>query len=230
MSVAFVPRTSGTHRAGFLVVVGLHALIGLALLQGLARTVIEGFKPPPVTLVKPPDKPVVEPPTILPIPKSPLRPPLSTPQPPDERDFRQAEPTITSSQEPAPPAGSPTGDPAAATAAPLQASPHAVAPRPAARPTIGNVQACAPTGDDYPMAARRSEISGTTRLRFTVSAVGALVGSQVVRSAGPTREHKQLDRVAESKLAGCTFSPGIDQNGHAIGGTFEVDYVWKLEF
>jgi protein TonB len=30
------------------------------------------------------------------------------------------------------------------------------------------------------------------------------------------------------KLSECTFRPGIDENGKAVGGTFDVEYVWKL--
>ena len=91
------------------------------------------------------------------------------------------------------------------------------------------MQACAPRAEDYPAAARRAEATGISRLRFTIDAAGALVRSEIVKSAGVTREHRLLDKVAESKLAGCYFTAGVDENGRAMGGTFEVDYVWKLE-
>jgi periplasmic protein TonB len=51
----------------------------------------------------------------------------------------------------------------------------------------------------------------------------------VVRSAGPTREHKMLDRLALSKLSECQFRPGTDENGKPVGATTEVEYVWKLD-
>jgi len=91
------------------------------------------------------------------------------------------------------------------------------------------VQACAPRSDDYPAAARRAEATGTTRVRFTVGADGRLAQAEVARSAGPTREHRMLDRVALDKLKECSFTAGADENGRAAGGTFDVDYVWKLE-
>jgi protein TonB len=92
------------------------------------------------------------------------------------------------------------------------------------------VQACAPTGDDYPRAARTAEATGTTTVRFNVGADGKLSGPpEVVKSAGPTREHKQLDRVAVSKLGECSFKAGIDENGKPMGGNFTVEYVWKLD-
>ena len=102
-------------------------------------------------------------------------------------------------------------------------------PRVAARPAVLNVQSCAPTGDDYPTAARRADATGTTRIRFTVGADGRVESSQVIRSAGPSREHRMLDRVAQSKLSECRFRPGIDENGKPVGGTTEVEFVWKLE-
>lgn len=92
------------------------------------------------------------------------------------------------------------------------------------------MQACAPSGDDYPAAARRAEATGTTKVRFNVGADGKLAGApEVVRSAGPTREHKMLDRIAVSKLGECSFTAGRDETGKPVGGSFEVDYVWKLE-
>jgi periplasmic protein TonB len=230
MSVAaFVPRTHGAQRAGFLVVLGLHLLIGLALLYGLAHTALAPVKPPIVLtqplppIDEPQPKPIDLPrphPTVLqnnwvPVPDD----PIVLPQ--------QQGPTITASREPVANPGPSTGEPTGiAQPAPLS---HP-APRVAAQPVISNVQACAPTADDYPVSARRAEAAGTTRLRFTVSAAGTLVGSEIVRSAGPSRDHKLLDRVAQTKLAGCSFGAGADENGRAIGGTFEVDYVWKIEF
>ena len=55
-----------------------------------------------------------------------------------------------------------------------------------------------------------------------------LSAAEVVRSAGASRAHKALDRVAVQKLSECKFSPGLDDNGRAVGGSFEVEYVWKL--
>jgi periplasmic protein TonB len=101
-------------------------------------------------------------------------------------------------------------------------------PRVAARPAIGNVGACAPGPEDYPAVAQKEEATGTTRVRFTVDAAGKLASAEVVKSAGASRAHKALDRVAVSKLSECTFKPGLDENGRAVGGTFDVEYVWKL--
>ena len=90
------------------------------------------------------------------------------------------------------------------------------------------MQACAPQPEDYPAAAQRSEATGTSKIRFTVGADGKLANAEVLRSAGSTREHKMLDRVALSKLSECVFKAGADENGRPVGASFEVDYVWKL--
>ena len=132
-------------------------------------------------------------------------------------------PSITTTQVAPPPAPfTPTPPPVAAPAAPP------APPRVAARPAFANARDCAPTGDDYPAAAKRAEATGTTKVRFNVGADGKLAGAEVLRSSGPSREHKMLDRVAVTKLSECTFKAGLDENGRPAGASFDVDYVWKL--
>ena len=100
----------------------------------------------------------------------------------------------------------------------------------AAKPVIANASACAPRPEDYPPAAQRAEATGTTVIRFTVGSDGKLAGApQIVRSAGATREHKSLDRLAVTKLSECRFTPGADENGKPVGASFDVEYVWKLD-
>ena len=38
-----------------------------------------------------------------------------------------------------------------------------------------------------------------------------------------------LRAAALNKLSECTFRPGNDETGKAVGGVFEVEYVWKIE-
>ena len=79
------------------------------------------------------------------------------------------------------------------------------------------------------MAAIRAEATGSTKIRFTIDATGKLAKAEVVKSAGGSREHRLLDRVALDKLSSCRFRPGIDENGKTTGGSFDVEYVWKLK-
>lgn len=219
---------AGRHPWGLTLVVGLHLVVGWALMQGLGPRVVDAVRPPIDTVILPD----LETPPPPPPQDDLLRPKTQLPQPtyaplPDEPPTTPAqEPAITTHHDATLPSA-PMNETAAANSQASASLP--AAQRMAARPAIANVRACAPTGDDYPPTARRAEATGTTRLRFTINAVGALTRSEIVRSAGPTREHRLLDKVAENRLAGCAFTAGQDETGQAVGGTFEVDYVWRLE-
>jgi protein TonB len=216
-------RNPSRHLVSLTVVVVIHIGLGYALVNGLARKIVEVVKAPIETKiieeVKPPEPPPPEnlppPPKIAPPPPSFVPPPevvVSTPP--------VAQPTITATQTP-PPATPVTIAPPPAAAAP--AAPQA------ARPAIANVKACAPREEDYPPAAARAEATGTTKVRFSIDGQGALVKAEVVKSAGGSREHKLLDRTAVEKLSTCKFVPGTDENGRPAGGSFDVEYVWKLQ-
>jgi TonB family protein len=97
--------------------------------------------------------------------------------------------------------------------------------RPGALPAIGDVSACAPKTEDYPPAALRGNQQGTTRIGFTVDEKGKLQAFGVHRSSG----HLLLDYTALIKLSGCKFLPGKAPDGTPIGGSFTVEYVWKLQ-
>jgi len=217
---------SSKRMIGVGVVLGLHLLLGWALVTGLAQRMVEVLKAPIETKiieeVKPPPPPPPEnlppPPKFAPPPPSFVPPPEVNVNPPPT-----PAPAITTTTV-APP-------PAPVTIAPPprpQAPPAPPAPR-AARPAIANVQECAPKSDDYPAAAVRAEATGVTRIKFTVDATGKVSASEVVKPAGNTREHRLLDRVALQKLSECRFKAGSDDQGRPVGGSFEVEYVWKLQ-
>ncbi|MFO1338240.1 MAG: TonB family protein [Burkholderiaceae bacterium] len=219
------PRLLGGHPTGFLLVVVAHAALGWALLHGLGTAVIEKLKPPLDAVILDDPRPVPPPPQPTPVPNAAvprLSPTSLPPIPSDDNPVATREPAIAASEGGAP---SPVGLADTPVTTPLTSA----TPRMVAKPAIANVQACAPRGEDYPAAARKVEATGTTRLRFTIDAAGAVMKTEVVRPAGATREHRLLDSTAASMLAGCAFTAGIDENGRAVGGTFEVDYVWKLE-
>jgi protein TonB len=227
-------RNPGRHVVGLGVVLGLHLLLGWALISGLAQRMVEVVKGPIETKiideVKPPPPP---PPENLPPPPKFQPPPPSFVPPPEVNVQAPAAPapTITTVTTPPPPAPVIIAPPPPAPAPPPPAPPPPppAPPRVAARPAIGNVQACAPRNDDYPAAALRAEATGTTKIRFTVGPDGKMTNAELVKSAGPSREHKMLDRVALTKLSECTFRPGNDENGKPVGGSFDVEYVWKIE-
>ena len=225
MNYAEQQRNPQKHAVGIGIVIVLHIVLGYALLHGLARSVIEVIKGPIETKIIEETKPPPPPPENLPPPPKFAPPPPSFVPPPEVivNAPQTPAPTITTTTV-APP-------PTQVVIAPQVTAPAPAAPAPArvaARPAIGNVQSCAPGPDDYPAAALKEEATGTTRVRFTVDGTGKLSAAEVVRSAGASRAHKALDRVAVQKLSECRFSPGIDENGRAVGGSFDVEYVWKL--
>jgi protein TonB len=206
----------------FSIVVLLHVVLGWALVNGLARRVVEVIKGPIETKIieehkepPPPPENLPPPPKFQPPPPSFVPPPEVVVNPPP-----QVQPSITATNTP-PPVVAPRILPTAPDAPP--------APKIAARPAVANASACAPTAEDYPPAAQRAEATGTTKVRFTVDGEGKLVKAEVVKSAGSSREHKMLDRVALDKLSQCHFTPGVDEQGRKVGGSFDVEYVWKLE-
>ena len=228
MDFAEQQRAPGRHVIGIGIVLALHLILGWALLTGLAQRMIEVIKAPIETKiieeVKPPPPPPPEnlppPPKFAPPPPSFVPPPEVNVNPPPS-----PAPTITTTTVAPPPAPVTISPPPAPAAPPAPPAP----PRVAARPAIANVSACAPKSDDYPAAALRAEATGTTKVRFTVGADGKMTAAEVVKSSGPSREHKQMDRVALAKLSECNFRAGADENGKPVGASFEVEYVWKIE-
>jgi protein TonB len=228
LDYADTQRSGGKHAVGFGVVVVLHLILGWALLNGLAQRMVEVIKGPLDTkIIEEQAKPPPPPPENLPPPPK-FQPPPPSFVPPPEVNVNpppMPAPTITTTQVAPPPA------PFVPAPPPVVAAPAPPAPpRAAAKPVIANVNDCAPTSDDYPAAAKRAEATGTTRIRFTVGPDGRLAGQpEIVKSAGSSREHKMLDRLAASKLSECKFRAGVDENGKPMGASFDVDYVWKLD-
>ena len=224
MNFAEDQRRPTKHFVALGVVVALHILLGYALVSGLARRVIEVVKAPIETKiieeVKPPPPPPPEnlppPPKFAPPPPSFVPPPEVAVNPPPV-----PVPVITTTQETPPP------QPVTVRPTAPEAPPPPV--RVAARPAIADPKSCAPKEDDYPAAAVRAEATGTTKIRFTIDGDGKLVKTEIVKSAGSTREHKLLDRTVVDKLSTCKFTPGVDETGKRVGASFDVDYVWKLQ-
>ena len=224
MNYAEQQRNPGKHAIGIGFVIVMHILLGWALLNGLARTVIEVVKGPIDTKIIEEVKPPPPPPENLPPPPKFALPPPSFVPPPEVVVNPPPSPAPTITVTPVAPPPAPVVIAPAAAAPPAPPAP----PRVAAQPAIGNVASCAPGPEDYPVVAVREEATGITKIRFRVDATGKLASSDVIKSAGGSRAHKALDRVAVTKLSECKFRPGIDDTGKAIGGTFDVEYVWKL--
>jgi protein TonB len=227
--VNYVEQSQKKSPVGLTVVAVLHILLAWALVSGLGRKMIDVIKAPIETKIideiKPPPPPPPEnlppPPKFAPPPPSFVPPPEVQVNPPP-----QVAPTITTTQV-APP-------PAPVTIGPAKVDPVAppvvhAPPAPPARvaPQVNFNKDC--ERPSYPPAAARAQVSGEVRIKVTVGTDGRATATEIEKSSGPTREHRLLDRAAESAIRStCKFTPGtVDGKPEPL--TTTVIYVWKLD-
>lgn len=239
MSNALLPRRHERHPVGLLVIIGLHVLLALAMLY--ARLQVDLPPTSRATLANVDLSPQQLQSHDLPsAPAAPLR-QIVVPVPEVVVDRPAA---IVASPQEAPPASAPStgaGAPAASDDGAVSAAGREdgaigaagngagagagglVAPRPAY--VYANAPQCQPV---YPTAARLHNVAGTTRLHFTVDATGRIVDVKLLRRSGQMAENFLMDRAAMDSLAHCPATAGIDESGHAAGGTTDINYIWLL--
>ncbi len=237
----FSEQRKQKHVVGIGVVILMHIVLGWALLNGLARKVVEVIKAPIETKiieeVKPPPPP---PPENLPPPPKMAAPPPSFVPPPE---VRLANPppqaaTITVTRDAPPqqqpvtlaPPPQPAAKPEPVVAAPPPPQP---APAPKVKPVpgrIANLTSCV-SNDDYPAAALRAEATGVSEIRLHVDAGGHVTKAEILTPSGSTREHRMLDKVAIEKLSApsCSYIVASDDTGHKIASYVTVQVVWKTD-
>jgi protein TonB len=211
-------KQPGKNLTGITVVIVLHALVGWAIVSGLATRmvtnvkqaveaeIIEEVKPPPPKEIPPPP-----PPPEMKAPPPPFIPPVevNVQQPPP------AQSTITN----------------ATTVKPTTTDIRPQPPQqPAAKPAAGPVTVAAVVDfntcarPEYPKNSLRNEETGVTQLQFLIGADGAVKESKLSKSSG----FRDLDRAAQNALSRCRFKPGM-ANGVAQESWTNVQYVWTLE-
>jgi len=80
----------------------------------------------------------------------------------------------------------------------------------------------------YPQEAQLDRATGQTWLRVSVSQDGRAADIQVVRSSGPTRAHKLMDRALIATVRDtCKFVPGT-VDGKVQPLPKDIIYVWTL--
>jgi len=222
----------GRHAVGIGVVLVLHLLMGWALISGLAQRVVEVIRAPIETKiideVKPPPPPPPEnlppPPKFAPPPPSFVPPPEINVNPPPT-----PAPTITVTQVAPPPAPVTIAPPPAPVVVAAPPAPPAPPPAPPAPPVRTEPRLDFNVCDkpEYNAAARRAEAQGTVVVVYTMDTTGAITNATVEKSAGPTREHKMLDRLTLEAVTACKGKPGT-LDGKPERLTSRVTYVWKL--
>ena len=209
------PRDSGRRFTGLVIVVILHVILGYALVQGLARKIVEVVRAPLETKIveevkpPPPEKPPPPPPKLS------TPPPPYIPPPEVQVQVPVQAPTITAVT-PVKPA-----EPVPPPAAPAPPAPEA--PRaPVKTPPVVLASACDKPA--YPAAALRANETGIVQLNFLIDVDGSVVESNVARSSGS----KRLDEAARQGLSLCRFKPGT-VDGKPERSWARIEYQWKIE-
>lgn len=221
MSYALSQRRTDRHPVGLLIVVGLHVVLAAALLsaklqrsptieQFIPLTSLDPVKPPP----KPTEPPPPPPPRVLPRNVIVVPDDFKPDDQPPPRDvvLARVEPHVDQN---------PFTDSGPGPETPVHL-PRVLAK--AAHIDAGAAQ-CHP---EYPAAAQRAGATGSTRIRFTVDALGRIAGSQILHASGSTRENRLMDQAAAAALAQCPVQVGTDDQGRPVGTTTDVEYVWSL--
>ena len=216
MSYATKKEISGNRTAAIVIVAILHAILGYAIVTGLAYNVIkkaaedlktfdvEEEPPPPEETPPPPENqpdvppPVVAPPPIVRIDSIAPPPVVATPVAPP--------PVITPTAPPAPPS-----PPAVRTVPPKSA--------------VGNLQGLI-SADDYPQAAMDNEEQGTVAVRLAIGTNGRVSDCSVTQSSGSRTLDSTTCRILKSRAR---FTPATDQFGNPTAGSFPQRIRWQLQ-
>ena len=218
MSYAQPQGNSNRRLTGLVVVVVFHAVMGYALVNGLARKIVEVVTQPLETKIieeikpLPQEKPPPPPPPRLAAPPPPYIPPpevqVQVPQ------SAQAITAVTSTR------------PTEPIAAPGQRFETAPAPTTRAGPvrTSAVVDARASDKPEYPPAALRAQETGIVLLAFLIDVNGSALESKIDRSSGSRR----LDEAALKALGLCKFRPAT-VDGRPERAWAKIEYEWKID-
>jgi protein TonB len=204
MDYAQQQRNPAKHLVGLGAVVLFHVILVWALVNGLARRVIDVVRGPLETKIiqevkpPPPDAPPPPPPKLAP-------PPPDFIPPPEVNVAIEAAPTNTITavtSKPAPSVPSPVA----------QAVPHV--------PPVVKAGHC--REPEYPPSSARLGEQGRVVLQLLVNVDGKVVDSKVETSSGFPR----LDEAARAALSLCKFTPGTYQ-GQPEQAWGRIAYVFK---
>ena len=216
VSYAELQQDSSRRLTGLVVVVVFHAVLGYALVHGLARKIVEVVSQPLDTKIieefkeLPKDKPPPPPPPKFAPPPPPFIPPPEVNVQAPQSALAITAVTRTKPTEPTP--------------APAQRAAPAPAPRaaPVRTPPVVDARAC--DKPEYPAAALRAGETGLVLLGFLIDVNGTAVESKIERSSGS----KRLDEAALKALGLCKFKPALT-DGKPERAWAKIEYEWKLD-
>lgn len=205
------PKDSSRRLTGFVFVLVFHAVMGYALVNGLARKIVEVIQAPLETKIieevkpPPPDKPPPPPPPKLAAPPPPFIPQveirLDSP-PPIANTISAVSTTKPAAEAPIPRPAAPAG--------------------PSRTSAVVDARAC--SKPEYPPQSLRAQEEGLTVLQFLIGADGTAIESKVEKSSG----YRRLDEAARRALSLCKFRPGTE-DGKAVQSWARIEYQWKIE-
>jgi protein TonB len=207
---------SSSRLTGLAIVVVFHVALGYALVNGLARKIVEVVTQPLDTKIieelkkQPEDKPPPPPPPKFAPPPPPYIPPPEVHVQVPLSSSSLAITAVTTAR-PAEPVPAPR-----VTAAP--------APRAAPVRTAPVVDARACDKPEYPPAALRAQETGIVQLAFLIDVDGTAVESKIERSSGSRR----LDEAARKALGLCRFKPATVDNKPERAWA-KIEYEWKID-
>jgi protein TonB len=217
MSYAELNENPGKRLGGLVAVLLFHAVLGYALVNGLARKIIEVVKAPLETKiieeVKPPpqDKPPPPPPPKLAAPPPPYIPPPEI-QVQLPATFQSTAITAVTRTKPPEPVAAPGQRPA----------PPVVKREPVRTPPVVDARAC--DRPAYPAASLRAQETGIVLLAFLIDVDGSVMESKVERSSG----YRRLDEGARNALGLCKFKPATT-DGKSERAWAKIEYEWKID-
>jgi protein TonB len=220
MQFSYSNHGNSSKPTKFLVVAGLHVVIGAMFVHSLNTRKISLSLPEQVLVMIQPEPPAPTPPAEPPKPVKQLAPPdIVTPKL-EVPVVAPPEPTVTARAEtdatPQPTATSevaPDGPPATTPSTNTGQMHSAV---------FADANSCALP--DYPASAARDGATGTTTLALMVGTDGRVSSARVQQSSGS----RVLDRAAVNALSLCKFKPAMN-NGTPEAGWAQLAYVWKLD-
>ena len=216
-------KMSGGKITALVIVALLHALLGYALVTGLAMSVVKKAteklntfdveEPPPPP---PPEEPPPPPPEDVPLTPPPVVSPPPIVRPPNPSPVIINTVPIAPPSAPVVPIAAPPAPPALPAPAP---------PRVSQKAGLRGNPAQFFGADNYPPAAIRAGAQGRVVASLTVGTDGRVTACSVSTSSGSRDLDDATCRISRSRVR---FTPAKDDNGSPISSTYPLSVRWQL--